>query len=734
MAKPRIAPWRTALSGPILKGVSLLSILVFPLLFPSLVLLGGSTNLLNWGPGFLFAGLACLLLLDQDRKGLQTGAPYSACLLGLLGLLLIRARFSPDVAATADNSALLGFAAAGYLIGKLAGTAKSQMLFLSLSLVAILHLGCSIVQMADADWNLIYPRRSAAFPCGLFAHYNHSTAFCLATIGLLAANGCRESGWKKALCFSGAICAIATIPLSLSRGGNLALALMAATASALLLARAYSNSKSLLNTWLPAITLMTLLLIFGSFLVPMIGRATGPSGFYGDGIRVDFWKAAMELASHQPWIGGGPANFTWNVFHVMDGLRAEPVLAHNEALQVAADYGYPALIAIAAVITIPMLRCFWRFANRDDPTYASWAAVGLVGMLFQSNFDFIFHSGPGAFLAALILGQMARGVWPANLTEASVPTDHQSATPAQERGFLLNVSSQASACLADPAPSIAKLAALLSQSADPQWRRGAYRLTYWSKIGDPDALRNAIQGIESMCASALARISPETCKASSTATVRNPRWSLLAAFAVAVCAIPIVWSGAARSLALIQAWAPLYHPQSMPAHERFERLLEIAESQPGLGIDRKILSEARECIYEYQSQEAREYFAKTYRLRILRALPAWRVDPGASLLLAELVGWTGDFQSALDYYNHAISTQGNNELLFMAHAFKGQYFYELCISAGAAGQTDQQQLYARQAVECFQNSIAECGDNPAQLDASFRNMLRECESLRNGSL
>ncbi|MEX1115893.1 MAG: hypothetical protein WEB53_11635 [Akkermansiaceae bacterium] len=100
---------------------------------------------------------------------------------------------------------------------------------------------------------------------------------------------CRDSGWLRALFIGGAICAVATIPLSPSSGGNLALALMVAAAGALLLARAFSSSKSVISTWLPALALVV---IFASSLVPLIDRGQGPGGFYGDSTRVPFWRAA----------------------------------------------------------------------------------------------------------------------------------------------------------------------------------------------------------------------------------------------------------------------------------------------------------------------------------------------------------------------------------------------------------------------------------------------------------
>jgi len=717
-------PLRVALSGVVRKGALLLGIVAFGLLFPALVTWGGSTNLINWGPGLLLAGAACLLLLDKDRLALRGGALHTGLFLLLIGLLLVRARSSPDVSATANDSALLALAAAGFLIGKLAGATKSTALFIGLALVSMLNLFCSVRQMGDPEWNLIYPQRSGGFPCGLFAHYSYSAAFCLGTIGLLLSRCSRQALWLKAVFITGAVCALVTIPLSLSRGGNLALAFMVAAACALLLARAFSKSKSAISTWLPAVALLGLVLIFATSLVPLIGRGKGPGEFYADDVRMGFWNAATQISTHHPWLGGGPGSFGWNVLQLLDGLPSEPGMVHNEALQLVVDFGYPALIAMVALIFIPVILCFWRFVNRTDATNTSWAAIGLLAMLFQSNFESILHAAPGAFVAALILGQISRGLWGVEPVPgtAEAPSNNNRS----DLHFLAAVKAHVAEYAAGDPEAVSKLVSLLSQSKDEQWRRGSYRLIYWAKVHNQDALAKAVTGLGVQSSEELDRLSPK----------KNPLAEerlgsrMLGNLAIAGCALPILLAGATLTQALIAAWVPVYHPQQLSVSQRFNQLLSVVEKNPGLGIDRKVLSAARDCIYQFKSQEAREYWATAYRPRIVRAIPGWRTDPGAALQLAEITGWAGDAESALNFYNHAIAIQGGNESLFMAHSFKGQYLYELSVSAGAAGQTSRQKFYAQQAVECFQNANAALENHRGKLSPYFGKMLRECETFR----
>lgn len=731
MATPRTYSMRkAAFPGWVRRSWVLLGVLAFGLLFPALVAFGGSHNLLNWGPGILLAGLCCLVLLDKDRHAMRGGGLYSCCFLLFLGFVVMRAGHSPDQSAAANNIALVALAATGFLIGKLAGTAKSRALFTGLSLVAIVNLGCTLVQMATPGWNLIYPHRSGTFPSGLFAHYNYSSAFCLAAAGLLLSRGFKESDWLKSFFLTGAVCALAAIPISLSRGGNLALAFLVATACALLLARAFSSSKSVLSTWLPVCVLPALVLIFGSALVPLIARNTGLDGFYADSIRFNFWQAATRIAAEHPWLGGGAGSFAWQAFQVMDGLSSEPGKTHNEALQVAVDYGYPAMVILATLIAVPVILCFWRFVNKTGAANTPWAAVGLVALLLQSNFENIFHTAPAAFATALILGQISRELWSAETKGTLKGVNPGKNQVCADRRFLLGVRSHVGDFLAGRPDAVSSLVALLSQSNEEQWKRSALRITYWSKVRNDDALRTAVKNLGTKASEELARLAGGSTDTTGPRATPTRGWSVARTLTLAGCAIPALIAGAEISRALVQAWVPLYHPERLTAFQRFTGLLAIAERYPVLGIDREVLTAGLDTLYHYQSQEAREYLANTYRSRVLRATPGWRNHPGAALQLADITGWAGDAEAALNYYNHAIATQGANESLFMARSFKGQYLYELCVSAAAEGEIDQLRFYAREAVTSLQQANAAMAVNHGTLSPFFAKMLQECQNFQ----
>jgi O-antigen ligase len=722
--------WIGAVSGTVRRGLVLATSLVFALLFPVLVAFGGSTNLLNWGPGLTLAGLACLLLLGKDRHALRGGEWHAAGFLLFLGLMFVRARHSPDVSAAANNSTLVALAAAGFLIGKFSGVGKSRALFTGLALVSIANLYCTAMQVTAPEWNFIYPQRSGVFPSGLFAHYNYSSAFCLGAAGLLLSGGFKETTRLKYLLLTGAACAVLAIPISLSRGGNLALAFLVATATTLLLARAFSTSKSVLSTWLPVVALPALVLVFGSALVPLIARNTGLDGFYADSIRFTFWKAATEIAAQQPWLGGGAGSFASQVFHVLDGLQTEPGKTHNEALQVAVDYGYPALLVLAVLIAIPVILCFWRFVNRTGAANTPWAAVGLVAMLLQANFENIFHTAPAAFITAVILGRISRELWTPQSADDPAPADPETDRISPDRRFLLDVRTHAGDFLAGRPDALSKLISHLSQSKKEQWKRSSLRLAYWSKSGNDEALRQAVINLETIASEELASLAGSPSDHDRPTTGGHSGWRIARNLALAGCAIFVLTTGTTTSRALVHAWEPMYHPERLSSFDRFTRLLQVVEEHAGLGIDRQVLTAGLDTLYHYQSQEAREYFAITYRPRILRSVPGWKTDPGAALQLADITGWSGDPESALGYYNHAIAAQGANESLFMARSFKGQYLYELCVSAAAQGQLEQLRFHAAEAVASLKEADAAMAANHGTLSPFFAKMLQECERFQ----
>ena len=64
------------------------------------------------------------------------------------------------------------------------------------------------------------------------------------------------------------------------------------------------------------------------------------------GVRLDYWRAGVELVSERPFSGHGLEGFAVNFPRVKPPAGEETVLAHQETLQTAVDLGLPAMVVV----------------------------------------------------------------------------------------------------------------------------------------------------------------------------------------------------------------------------------------------------------------------------------------------------------------------------------------------------------------------------------------------------
>jgi hypothetical protein len=100
--------------------------------------------------------------------------------------------------------------------------------------------------------------------------------------------------------------------------------------------------------------------------------------------RLQLWARAWEMVQAHPWVGAGPAHFA----HVARDLPygAHP---HNWVLQVASEWGLPALFFLCAALALSiskLLRLRWVVAAKQRDTLTAWLVTGgaiLVDGLFS---------------------------------------------------------------------------------------------------------------------------------------------------------------------------------------------------------------------------------------------------------------------------------------------------------------------------------------------------------------
>lgn len=694
--------------------------------FPVLVSLGGADQISTWGPGLLVCGLVLASLLGGPALRSRGWDLHFAGMVGALGVLGWKAVVSPISAAGALDLVLIVFVFAGYLIGRAQDAKHSRALMGGLLAVVACSLTVAAIQWSVPEWNPIYPGRPSGFPSGFFAHYNHAANFGLGAAGLFFSAMLRGTGISKAFSGFGLVASVLMVLLSLSRGGNLALVVVVVVGMILLSLKLKRRGGRPLLLWAVIAT-------GGLLIAPWVDQAfkrlagirgnVSYEGAFSDGGRLSFYDAAWSLFLERPVTGGGAGSFGRDVYQVMplsSNLRGEPDYAHNEVLQLLVDYGSPCAILVVILLLIPIGRQFVRYSLGRGSGGRVWESLGLLGMLIQSNFDFVFHVAPCAFLAALILGRISRdrqlratgsewnqihGVSRLRAEEYYEEARSAEADPG-EAAFVLAVRSYACAFLAGRERAEFRLIVLLLSSQDEIWQRHGNDLALREKMRDGKGMAGVMRRIVEDCGTyGDARRVPDRSQEKRESSM-IPGWGKwLRNLGVAVVALALVAAGS-RLTGLSRAlWKPLYHPGEMSPSLRFHSLLRIQEEAPFLGLERKALEAFIEQLYDFSTLEAREFWASSSYRRLRDASVAAEHHPVVALQLATVAGWAGEEEQALALYDQALRLQSDHEAVFMAHFFKAEYYQDLMLSFAAEGKVDQARNHAVLASEGFRRSL-----------------------------
>jgi hypothetical protein len=732
-------------------------ILVLPCLlaFPAFVVFGGTDSLLNWGPGMLAAGLLVCLLATASSAGRAWGKDlHLVAWLPALAVLAVLAGRSPALAAGAHDLALIAIAAAGYLVGKSASSRHFKALVSGLALATAGNFICALIQRDQPDWNPVYPARPGGFPAGFFAHYNHLASFSLGAAGILFTRLFKDRGLRWLIHALGFVAAIGSIVVSLSRGGNLALACTVAACLMLVLVRSLRQAR------FPAgklVVMLSALLLLGPIaygVVVKIGSFRGKVDAvqsFDDGGRLEFANAAVKLVAEQPWRGGGPGHFSREVYRVIDSssvLETEPVMSHNELLQLAVDYGVVAAAVVVILVLAPLLACLLRYASGVRSVKGVWEAAGLGGMLLQANFDFVFHIAPCAFVGAVVLGRIGRKRWHAEPAAGSVGLEtvsrkkrevyYQAAREAEASGrggddFLLAVRNYCLAHLAGRPRATLRLVVLLTASAEEKWQVHAANLRMRERMNDAGSVDRLVREIAADCAGGRVdrRVLLDRHLESIARRQAPSGWQVVRGLTMACLGALLIAGGIRLSGLLREAWKPLYFSERLPAIQQFQGLLRVQEQLPFLGIERKVLAVFLESLYLFDTLEGREAWADVNYRRILAMDYQSERDPGVALQVATVAGWAGDERKAGEMYDRAILVQGRHESVFMAHYHKGGYFHELALSTARPEDAARRDGYARRALGCFLRS-RELAPHGQRLEADRQRLIGETRALLAG--
>ncbi|MDB6139470.1 MAG: o-antigen ligase, partial [Verrucomicrobiaceae bacterium] len=141
-------------------------------------------------------------------------------------------------------------------------------------------------------------------------------------------------------------------------------------------------------------------------------------------VRLHIWQAAMEQHAMQPVTGmGSRAFYDYCITLRPEGMPVyhnDPLFAHNEYIQMLADYGWVGLVLAAAAILLHLahglrfVRWFGeeRFLNTgvlssNTLGFAVGALSALAATLLHAAFEFHFHVAATAITAAFAAGLLA---------------------------------------------------------------------------------------------------------------------------------------------------------------------------------------------------------------------------------------------------------------------------------------------------------------------------------------
>lgn len=281
---------------------------------------------------------------------------------------------------------------------------------------------------------------------GTFVCPNHLAGFLELTLGLLVARAVivrRESqaieraAIIKVLIIYAAVMAVAGILVTLSRSG------WAATVVGL-------SALLFLGDWrlrsvLPRAAMVLAVLTFMAF---MLWNVNSIRNYVVKSLRVDnqtqgislsdptmggralMWSGTVKMIRDAPLLGTGIGSWQW-VYqrYKTPGITAsEPDYAHNDYLNLGADYGL-----VGVVIMLAVFVCFfchaWRISrtaqSSEQRGFAVGAMLSVISILVHSWFDFNLHIPANSLLLAAIMGFTAA----MGAQQRSAPNTHKTEQP-----------------------------------------------------------------------------------------------------------------------------------------------------------------------------------------------------------------------------------------------------------------------------------------------------------------
>lgn len=397
--------------------------------------LGTETRLLFFWPGAILLGSAGLLAALRWRLRVFF-PPSDVCLAAALAFAIYicgRAVLSPVAAyAREDAVILLGCFVAYMLIVTAASHPRWRLAWMAVLLVLVVgNLVMGSVHLSG-NWGFhviphflrpVEPGRIGGF----FANANHLAAFLSVVLFLSAGWLCFGRGGAVVKLWLAFCCVAMAVGMSLtvSRGALIGLAAGGLVFAVLSLWLVWQTQRHLFWSLLGGGLVMCLLgggvlwKVNEEYLRGRTERLTMTQD-----IRLGIWESALAQHSESPWIGSGSRSFydggTRLRSERLPSWASEPLFAHNEYLQLLADYGWAGAFFLLLVVLAHVANGFrylrWfvreRFLHSGrvlsmNLALCLGALAALVATLAHAVFEFHYHVPATALAGALLLGVLA---------------------------------------------------------------------------------------------------------------------------------------------------------------------------------------------------------------------------------------------------------------------------------------------------------------------------------------
>ncbi len=397
--------------------------------------LGTETRLLFFWPGAILLGAAGLLAALRWRLRVFF-PPSDVCLAAVLAFtiyMLGRAVLSPVAGYAREDAVMLlgcfvtyvlAVTAASHPRWRLAWVVVLLMLVVGNLVVGSVHL--------SGNWGFhvipqflrpVEPGRIGGF----FANANHLAAFLSVVLFLSAGWLCFGRGgavmklWLAFCCVAMAV----GMSLTVSRGALIGLAAGGLVFSMLALWMVWQTQRHLFWSLLGGGLVMCLLgggVLWKVNEEYLRGRAERLT--MTQDIRLGIWESALAQHAESPWIGSGSRSFydggTRLRSERLPSWAEEPLFAHNEYLQILADYGWAGAFLLVLVVLAHVANGFrylcWfvreRFLHSGrvlsmNLAICIGALAALTATLMHAIFEFHYHVPATALAGALLLGVLA---------------------------------------------------------------------------------------------------------------------------------------------------------------------------------------------------------------------------------------------------------------------------------------------------------------------------------------